>query len=83
MIADAYVQGIRGYMAGINRTTGRYAGRKAIRISIVDGERFGLAIRQEEEGMRIELTWGRQPVPDQPAQRVRRAGGRTRTGSAA
>ena len=27
MIADAYVQGIRGYMAGINRTTGRYAGR--------------------------------------------------------
>jgi len=84
MIAVALAQGVRGYMAAINRTRGaRYAGVKAIRISIVDGERFGLLIRQESAGMRIELTWGRQPAPDQPAQRARRAGGRGGRGSAA
>jgi len=84
MIADALARGVRGYMAAINRTRGaRYAGIKAIRISIVDGERFGLSIRQESTGMRIELTWGRQPEPDQPAQRARRVGGRARSGSAA
>jgi hypothetical protein len=84
MIAVALAQGVRGYMAAINRTRGaRYAGVKAIRISIVDGERFGLLIRQESDGMRIELTWGRQPAPDQPAQRARRAAGRARRGSAA
>ena len=84
MIAVALAQGVRGYMAAINRTRGaRYAGVKAIRISIVDGERFGLLIRQESAGMRIELTWGSQPAPAQPAQRVRRAGGRTRARSGA
>jgi hypothetical protein len=84
MIADAYVQGIRGYMAAIRRTRGaRYAGPKAIRISIVDGERFGLSIRQEITGMSIELTWGSQPVPDQPQAGSRRPGRRAPAAPAA
>jgi hypothetical protein len=84
MIADAYVQGIRGYMAAIRRTRGpRYAGPKAITISIVDGERFGLSIRQENTGMRIELTWASQLPAEQPAPRRRGAAARARTGSAA
>ena len=84
MIAVALAQGVRGYMAAISRTRGaRYAGVKAIRISIVDGERFGLVISQEITGMRIELIWGRAPVPEQPGQRGRRAGGRAQAGAAA
>jgi hypothetical protein len=84
MIADALVQGIRGYLATITRTRGeRYAGVKAIRIAIVDGARFGLSIRQEITGMRVELTWGGRTVVDQPAPRGRRAAGRGQAGSAA
>jgi len=59
------------------------AGVKAIRISIVDGERFGLAASQEITGMRIELTWGSQPVPDQPRAGSRLPGRRAPAGPAA
>ena len=84
MIAVALARGVRGYMGAINRTRGaRYAGVKAIRISIVDGERFGLAVSQEITGMRIELTWGSQPVPDQPRAGSRRPGRRAPAGTTA
>ena len=64
MIADALMQGICGHLRAINRTKGtRYAGSKAINISIVDGVMFGLAISQEMTGMRVILTMGNRPLP--------------------
>jgi hypothetical protein len=64
IIADALVQGIRGHMRAIGRTKGtRYAGSKAIKITIVDGKMFGLSIAQEMSGMRIRLTMRNQPLP--------------------
>ena len=62
MIADALTQGIRGYMRAINRGKGsKFAGPKAIRMRIVAGDMFGLAISQEMTGMRIKLTMRDKP----------------------
>lgn len=64
MIADALVQGIRGHMRAVDRTKGtRYAGSKAIKITIVDGKMFGLSISQEMTGMRVRLTMRNQQLP--------------------
>jgi hypothetical protein len=62
-IAAALNAGIREHLKAISSATGKFAGPKALRINIVDGNQFALQIVQQPTHTAITVTMRNRPLP--------------------